>query len=206
MHYHIEVVLPPTDNIEKAIKRIFEPFCEHTNDGEYNEGGWWDWYVIGGRFTGNKLMARYDEAKLDEFYKWLKDEKVTVSGMQAGKQSLEPADQIPKIDAKWNEMFPHDPPLPCPIFSHSSDQYSSSSLLPGDIQRVDEVAGNVRCSRFIVADAKGNVTTMFEHNGWNREKGSFDKTDFDGTVGNGLAIANPTPGPDWLVVTVDAHC
>ncbi len=49
MHYHLEIILPPTEDIEKAIAEILQQFDENE---EENTNSFWDWYQIGGRYTG----------------------------------------------------------------------------------------------------------------------------------------------------------
>jgi hypothetical protein len=44
MHYSNLVIVPKTDDVEAAVKEAMGP---HEDDG-----GFWDWYQIGGRFTG----------------------------------------------------------------------------------------------------------------------------------------------------------
>lgn len=55
MHYHAEVWVPEPKalfgssfkkNIEKAVEVSMSPFSR------YGDSGWWDWYQIGGRWTG----------------------------------------------------------------------------------------------------------------------------------------------------------
>lgn len=156
MHYHCEIVIPPTDDIEAAVKSIMAPFDEtgDESDEDYDRGNaFWDFYVIGGRMAGNKQLARYDKTQIDEFYAWLRSENVTVSGVTCGKQELSPASQIEKVDVKWNEMFPSETFLPCPLFKHSNDQYAKglSATLPDDVMRLADVPGALTCERVIVA-------------------------------------------------------
>ena len=39
------------------------PFVEATEDGEYNDSGFWDWYQIGGHWTGFLSAGDYDPTK-----------------------------------------------------------------------------------------------------------------------------------------------
>jgi hypothetical protein len=48
MHYHAEIWVPSTNNLEAQIDFIMEPHKE-----DESEKGFWDWYQIGGRFTGS---------------------------------------------------------------------------------------------------------------------------------------------------------
>lgn len=231
MHYHCEIVIPPVMNIEDAIASVMKPFNEQPEDGE-GEGArhaFWDFWLIGGRWSGTKLLASFDETKLDAFYAWLKEEKITVAGLQCGKQEISPASQIPKVDAKWNEMFPSSEFLPCPIFRHSNDQYGKglSGTLPADVQRLADIPADLKCSRVIVCknsyeskseDWTGPVEAefMLVDDAWNGC--NHMKVDWDGKVSTAIdqyrknlenyapkfADKN-APKADWLVVTVDYH-
>lgn len=232
MHHHCEIIIPPTDDIEAAIASILAPFDEDgdTSDEDYDRGhAFWDFYVIGGRWAGHKRMAQYDKEKIDAFYAWCQAEKITVSGIQAGKRELSPANQIEKVDAKWNEMFPSDTFVACPIFKHSNDQYAGglSATLPDDVMRLGDVPTGLTCSRVIVAaygyqpetnDWTGPLRAEFmlcdsQYNGVN-----FMPVKWDETLSGALdqyreKLANykaeyrekHMPSDDWLVVTVDYH-
>lgn len=230
MHYHCEIVIPPTMDIEAAVTAVMKQFDEN-GDGEDHSprGVFWDWWVIGGRWAGHKMLAKYDQAKLDEFNEWLATEKVTVSGLQCGKQELSPASQESKIDAKWNEMFPTAEFLPCPLFAHSNNKYGKglSGTLPNDVSRLSDVSPTLECSRVIFAmpgfDSKTSDWTgpleaefMLCDSQWNGC--NYMKVDWDGKFGSALEkyseklknrndkfAVRATPASDWLVVTVDYH-
>lgn len=234
MHYHCEIVMPPVEDVEAAVNRIMAPFSEQndcSNDSEYScASAFWDWFVIGGRWAGAKLQAQYPEDQIKEFYDWLKAEHVTVSGLQWGKQELSPASQIPKVDAKWQEMFPHDPPVPCPLFHHSNDAIGlngGQTTLPDDVMRLCDVPKPLKCERVIIAGPSFVASTkkwtgeiepvyMICEDSWNGV--NHMKTDWDGKFSSAIEShckriekMNPdyvqacTPKDDWLVVTVDYH-
>jgi len=232
MHYHCEIVIPPTMDIEAAIMSVMKPFDEQpdTDDEDSSaRNAFWDFWVIGGRWAGNKLLAKYDKAKLDEFHYWLSAEKITVSGLTCGKQKLEPVSQEVKVDAKWNEMFPSAAGVPCPLFAHSNNQYGKglSSTLPNDVSRLNDVPPALECSRVIFAmpsyqgETKGwtgplKAEFMLCEDQWN--SCNHMKVDWDGKFGSALEkyseqlknrpdefAAKATPASDWLVVTVDYH-
>lgn len=228
MHYHCEVVIPPTDNVEKAIDAVMRPFDENGSDNLCHHS-FWDFWVIGGRWAGHKLMAKYDQANIDEFYAWLQAEKITVSGLRTGKEELQPASQAVKVDAKWNEMFPSPQPIPCPLFSHSNDQYGKglSASLPDDVTLLSDVPVGYKCSRIIFAapsydSAAKNWTGPLEakfmlcYSQWNGC--NHMKVAWDGTFHAALEQYRESlkgyreefamvacPKGDWLVVTVDYH-
>ncbi len=228
MHYHCEIIIPPTDDVEASIATIMNPFSENDNEEDRHYNTFWDFYVIGGRWAGTKLIQGYDKAKVAKFYEWLKAEGIAVSGVQCGKQELSPSSQIAKVDKKWNEMFP---PLsgeivPCPIFQHSNDQYnnSGSSVIEGDICKLKD-AMLVICSRVIfggpswVKDKRSGpieAVFMLTQDIWNGV--NYIKTGWDGKMPSAVEQFHDKaknysdsyrdavePKDDWLCVTIDYH-
>lgn len=57
MHYHAEVWVPSLNGLDQQLQFIMEPYREGDTDG-----GFWDWYQIGGRYTGTH-DSNYDPAK-----------------------------------------------------------------------------------------------------------------------------------------------
>jgi hypothetical protein len=52
MHYHAQIHVPTLDHYEDQIAKILAPHLE-THDSETEETvGFWDWYQIGGRYSG----------------------------------------------------------------------------------------------------------------------------------------------------------
>ena len=234
MHYHCEIIIPSgTQDIEAAVKSVMAKFDEsipHDHEKYSNKNSFWDFYVIGGRFAGSKQIAKYDKEKLDAFNKWCTDEKITVSGLTFGKQEIYPSDQIPKVDNKWNELFPHSSGkiVPCPMFKHSNDQFgrNGGSMIEGDISALGDSHG-ITCCRVIFAGASyeskseertGSLEAIFmlSDSVWNGVN-HMDVT-WDGTIGDALRQWNERlncfaegyknqmqPKDDWLCVTVDYH-
>jgi hypothetical protein len=220
MHYHLEIIMPPVDDVVAAIERGLGPFCEGNEDSRHQ---WWDWFVVGGRYAGQKFQATLDNTKLDAFYAAMRERKVTVSSLTAGKQELKPESQIPMVDALWNEYFPESNGSPCPLFNHSNDQYKSDSLIHGDICRFADVpSGLGDLSRVIFAapnydGTEMEATFMVTDDIWNGV--NYEKTEWDGTFSDAVAkfrvktgtgyteayLERVTPKDDWLVVTVDYH-
>lgn len=227
MHYRLEIIMPPTEDIVQAVETILKPFDENNEDEEGKMERFWDWWEIGGRYAGMKFKESFDEKKLDMFCEWLVEEKITVSGIVFGKETLNPSSQIEKVDKKWNEMFPSDKFVPCPLFDHSNTENT-----PGDIIRLDKISERTTAYRAIIASPsfvyddvlkKGEYTGKLEAKAmiskgiWNGV--SFVETNWDGRVKSFLdkfieKYPNATdeyknahiPKGDWLVVTVDYHC
>lgn len=219
MHYHLEVVIPPTTDIESAVAQVMKPFNENLDDEDEDVGpnGFWDWYVIGGRWAGYKSELQLDEDKLAEFRAWLIDESVMVKSFQAGKQQLADNETIAKVDAKWREMFPNAGEK-CTLFSHSNNQYNEA--LPADVCRLSDVPGGLIASRVIFAMPNDDGTLrpeyMAQSDYWNGC--NFVKSAWDGKFESALSEykqrlsryspeykEKTTPTDDWLVVTVDYH-
>ena len=167
----------------------------------------------------------FDEAKIEQFYDWLQSENVTVSGLQCGKLEIDPADQIPKVDAKWNEMFPHESgqQMPCPLFAHSNDQYGreGKGTIAGDICTVAEMDG-ITCSRVVIGGlSHGDENKLEPHfmlsedvwNGCNHMPVDWDKTVSTAIERYRERLEHARedwrekvePRADWLAITVDYH-
>jgi hypothetical protein len=210
MHYHLEIIMPPSSNIKESLEKIMKPFDEETS-----EKGFWDWYVVGGRFSGEKEMCGYTEEKMKIFYEKLKEKKVTVSSFRAGKQTINPPEQIPMVDKIWNEIFPTENGeiVPCPIFSHSN---ADDTMISCDICRVEEIPEKLFAERVIIAGPDFEANYMIAQDHWNGV--NFVKIDWDGKVKS--AIENfikkcsrykdeykekVIPKSNWICITVDYH-
>lgn len=223
MHYHLEVIMPPVDNIKAALEQILQPFNEQgeDEDGHPNQHAFWDWYVIGGRWAGAKLETTLDPSKKEAFLEELNNRKITVSGIQAGKPKLSPASQITMVDALWNEYFPDSPVTACPFFDHFHDQYKNSEGFP-DIMPLKDTPKSLTASHVIIAgphwrdDGKLEAKHMVQESIWNGVNHVDAK--WGGTVQSAIDehkdslksykpeyAAKYVPQDDWLVVTVDYH-
>lgn len=220
MHFHVEIIIPPTSEIEQTVAAILAPFNEHD---ENNRHAFYDWHVIGGRWSGCKDEANLEPGALQAFLDWCKAEKITVSSVIAGKQSLQPADQIPKVDAKWREITGLSGP--CTLFAHSNDQYNEFGL-PAAVCTLADLPELLTAERVLIAGSSWMRETknytgpavlqhMRARDLWNGR--NYEKTDWNGNVQaaieeyrgklteRGLAADGRFPRPDWLCVTVDCH-
>lgn len=211
MHYSLEIVMPPVADVKAAIEDILRPFDENDDDSRH---AFWDWWQIGGRYSGKKVEATVAPEKMSAFMDELKNRKVTVSGLQFGKQELQPASQIPMVDALWQEMCPGAGSV-CPVFQHSGERSGS------DICTYKDLPPALTAYKVIFAapdykDEKLEAVSMFSQEIWNGV--THEKTNWDGTVASAITmhldkhqvykaeyLQKITPQPDWLVVTVDYH-
>lgn len=216
MHFHLEVIIPPGYDPQTAVAQILAPFEEGTDDED--RSSFWDWYVIGGRWSGHKAELGLGAERLDAFREWLKSERVMVKGVQCGKADLADADTIAKVDAKWREMFPEAGPH-CTLFGHSK---SSDGALAGDICRVSALPEGLTAARVIVAGpawgepGKLVAAHMRSDSIWNGVV--HEDTNWDGLVKSAIAehnkrVDNYRPeaqegrrvADDWIAITVDYH-
>lgn len=214
MHYHAELVIPPTNDVDASVAELMAPFSQNLEGAAY--GGWWDYFSIGGRFSGEKLIAALDPDKLQQFKDRLKQMKVTVSGIKFGKDELSPPEQAETVDALWRELFPGTCDQ-CPYFQHSrgkpSAQYGKVRF-GDDICKVADIPEWLVAHRLIVAAPhwkeldKIIADRMWTSDTWNAVE--HQKTAFDGKVVAALnSMKEDRRGAkfetDWLVVTVDYH-
>ncbi len=198
------------------------PYSEsyEDEDGESNSNAFWDWYVLGGRFSGTRIEQQFEGPMLDKFYEALKEKKVTVSGLQCGKQKLQPSSQIPEVDRLWQEHFPEGGEV-CPLFDHFNNQYNDSDGFP-DVIKLKDLHEKEHASKVIIAKehwkdkGKLDIAFMIEESYWNGV--DFVDSSWKGGVLEAVNMLKEKldtykkdykernmPKDDWLVVTVDYH-
>lgn len=225
MHHHLEIILPPVEDVTGAVAKIMKPFDENPDAAEAERpstsNSFWDWYVIGGRWAGTKLECALDLERKNAFFDELTKRGVMVSGFQAGKQEISPSSQIPIVDALWNDFFPDAPVKVCPFFNHFNDQYRDSKGYP-DVMTLRDCPRELKAEHVIIAGpswrGEGSLEAkyMVQQEMWNSV--CFVETTFDGYVSSAVLehvrklgnyksdyAAKYTPQDDWLVVTVDYH-
>lgn len=217
MHYRLEIIMPPTEDIEGAISEIMSPFDENMDpdDGENClDHSFWDWWVIGGRWSGSKLTDCFDQDKKEKFFQRLRDLEIKVHGVVCGKQDIVD-EHIEIVDKAFKEFFPESGFEHCPFFGHAG------SRLAGDIMRFGDVnLDKVTASRVIFAGPgykdKLKALEMYQTEFWNGV--SFCKAEWRGSLSDALKMYMKyiyaykeetknkiTPKEDWLCVTVDYH-
>lgn len=217
MHYHLEVIIPADrKDISGDIEQILKPFNENEDE---NKHAFYDWYTIGGRFSGEKILQALDKKKLDKFYKDLNKEEVKVSSFRAGKETLAGKEHEIKVDELWLKHFP-DSKTKCPIFDNYNDKYKNSLSYP-DVMKVGDIPEKLTAARVIVAVPKYDednlvAETMLEDSYWNGV--SWNDTKFDRKVSTAIKKHNDSfknaeekykekriVTDKWITVTVDYH-
>ena len=214
MHFHAEIVIPPTaeNEIEGKLRDMLAPFNENN---EESSNTFFDYWVLGGRWSGAKIKAKLGRQAIDEFYSWLQERKTTVSSFTAGKQTLRPTNQAAEIDAEWSRRFPEFAGH-CPLFDH----YRGTNM---DICAVNDIPPSLECETLVIAAPHWEDCSRLEANGlqhgeiWNGVE--HQKTMFDGNVAKAITAYNEKIAKrykegvqgnylvrsDWLCITVDYH-
>jgi len=217
MHYHAEFVIDEMlingDNHEDILRVALKKFNEHyeyeDEDGYRNPYAFYDYFVIGGRFSGSHILCEIDTGP---FVEWCREEGVTISAVVRGKQQLDPPEQAEKVDAKWREMFPGCGKHAL-IFDHSGQ-----GLGQFDITKLKEVNLALKCCTFGVIssghDGKPSLKYLLHDSYWNGV--CHQAVDWNGSFWLGISnfrdrlkdLGGPNMNIDdseWEVVTVDYH-
>lgn len=217
MHHHLEVIIPPTNNVEESLNQVLERFNEEYKDeeGYITRSAFYDYYVLGGRWSGCKIEHLLGKDKIDKFTELLVKEKITVSGVVFGKETLKPESQIDKVNKLWNKFFPNSPVKECPLFDNYKNDY-------GDVLPLGELPKTLTASRVIIAKqhwedpTKIEAEFMYATDLWNGV--TFQDTNWNGNVKEALNeytkklknmseefVKKNTPQDNWICVTVDYH-
>lgn len=200
--------MPPTGDPVKAIEALMLPFSEHD---ENNSHPFWDYYLIGGRYSGRHVQSLLDTEKMELFYLELQNLKITVNNVVFGKYELSPSSQIEKVDALWNNFFPESKIDVCPIFKH----YKGDTL---DICTVGDVdLTKLTCFTLAIAKPENEQLDFLLHTSmWNGV--TWIDTAFDGSVKKGIDLYNDNLksykeeyrrereiNKNWIIATIDYH-
>ncbi len=217
MHYHLEIIMPPTEKIDEEISRILAPFDEGKED---SRNAFWDWYQIGGRFTGDHdgFDAASDENNIE------KCDLCAGTGFRAddvGNRAREAeATYICNGCGKRQEGG---------TWTHSEFGAGKRLKWPtqwarykGDIIPLRDLKPTQTAFRVIIA-APNHAGTGMEavfmaaKDNWNGA--SFDESKWDGSIAEAIEkhkeraknyrdeyAEKVTPTDDWIAVSIDYHC
>ena len=210
MHERLEVIIPPCEDAEEAVKKAMAPFREGGRDqyGERNLHTFWDSYHIGGQYSGIKLTENLGEDRLVDFYEAMNEMRVNVHMLRAGKKRIADED-VARVNALWQKHFPDSPHKVCPMYENAG------YTLAGDVMLLGEVP-DARPRQMLIADAQGRALYRLQTEIWNSS--NWQVTAWDGSLMTGISdwIAHASyyhedcwdriiPTADRLVVTVDYH-
>lgn len=189
------------------LEEILGPWDENAPDGTRNPHGFFDYWDLGGRWSGSKLIFRLKKqlgnGLINEFQTKLSDMGVTVSAIQFGKQELTP-NWVKPVDDLWKDMTGRDER--CPMFAHSD------SVIEGDICPAQDVL-DFECCRVIIANLpsgykpgdKMEIVHIQNEAVWNGV--NYEKTAWNGKIGDAIENSrlHDVVGNDWISVTIDTH-
>jgi hypothetical protein len=185
MHYHAEIWTPKNSTIESSeleswIERVMAPHKERYIEESDSLIGFWDWWQIGGRWTGKKDGYKPEE---DE------NNKETCSVCYGtGKRN----DTLGQKERLRNHAYTCNG---CQGAGRRTKWPTSWAKYQGDIAHVSAISDKLSCFTMLIPDVK-----VLHREEWNGE--DWVTTDFSGNVKAALRKFNITDG---YLVTVDYH-
>jgi len=193
MHYHVEVVLTPKDLKEwENVSRVVE---KAMNSARPAIG--WDWYVIGGRWSGDHTLAMMSSDGLKKF--WQEFEKLGLGWTSAE----HPEEERRKAAwALWKEHFPQYRGTP-PVYRNC---YAADGL-GDDVIDVIDCPPRLGCYTLVLPKGpKGTHERRSRVRILEVEKyvpgQGFKPTEFDGKI---APVLKREGIEDGKIVTVDIH-
>lgn len=186
MHYHAEIVIAPGQELAD----IMAPYEEEYTEDDVK--GFWDWWQIGGRYTGRKTGykpkdndANWETCRLCNGTGYRLDDVGRRMRTGAPSYTCNGCGRI--VDNKWT----HGERGPGMALKWPT-QWEPYA---GDICAVSDTPEDLTCYTLIV---NGSAYHMEE---WTGKE--WVETDFDGNVAKKLKALGVTKG---ILVTVDYHC
>ena len=221
-HYHLEIIMPPTDDVDAAVTKIMAPFNENPPEEAKVDSlpPFWDFWQIGGRWTG-----AHDPSYIPE-----DDPRNHETCFLCGGTGF-------RRDDAGEKARERDPTYTCNgCGTYDNETKAWKHILPtpgvaikwptqwvrfgGDVAKFGDVPDDFTAARVIFAAPNYKdelaATSMFSDkiwNGCNRERTTWNGT-FLGAIRlhrdaikhySDEAKERVTPYLDWLVVTVDYH-
>ena len=193
MHYHAEVYVPPnTTDLEAFVKEAMAPHHEEYHDEVHNS--FWDWYQIGGRWTGEK-DPNYDPTKDPQNAEECR--LCLGTGFRNDPQGVQSRSEDQTYTCNG-----------CGKYDETTKTWGHTNIGPGrsvkwptewakfkgDIMPISVVPRDLKCFTLIVGDQ------VFHQEAWNGD--DFVKTEFDGLV---IPKLKELEINDGHLVTVDYH-
>jgi hypothetical protein len=205
MHYHAEIFINNLLDIDAEVEKIMAPFDENLDieekedeDGDkywHNPNGFWDWFQIGGRWSG--VHTGYDPSTdKDNYEKCFICEGTGFRNDRLGveRRSSDPSYTCNGCGERKEEngvvTWAHGkfgPGLTLKFQSNFKRYF-------GDVINVSDIKDDFYCYTLMVGKE------CFHKEVWNGE--TFVNTEFDGNVKGKLLELNITKG---YLVTVDYH-
>ncbi len=191
MHYHAEIWVAEKEDFETQIEKILAPFEEKYTDEDFE--GFWDWYQIGGRWTG--IHTGYDPES---------DERNLEVCRLCNGTGYRTDDTGLKLRQAYRTYTCNG----CGIINREKGVWEHGLMgrgrrikwpadfvsYEGDVISVSEIKDSLECYALIIGDK------IFQDAVWNGK--DFVSTDFNGNVMETLRKLDVSSG---YLVTVDYH-
>lgn len=198
MHYHAEIYLKKNTDIDMHIADMMNPHKERFFEEEDKFVGWWDWYQVGGRWTGVH-NPEYDPCEDPRNH-----EPCSVCGGTGYRTDV--------LGERNRFKEPSYTCNGCGEFDRESGKWRHGSLGKGLRVKWPSSFASASCDVMSLEDVRKtspdlNCYTLmvgedhYHKEIWDRNK--WVKTDFDGGVLKKLEELGITDG---YLVTVDYHC
>lgn len=138
MHYHAEVFVPTKKNYQNVVAEIMAPHYEKWSDNdEESREGFWDWYVIGGRWSGRHTILDLYLKYGDEAYNaMLQEFKERFGWWEGGPERITRETRKAQFEEVFHKHFPDanlHVPMPAWRDSYKQDGY------PDDICALEDI-------------------------------------------------------------------
>jgi len=191
MHFHAELYVPlDVQDIDAFVEGAIAPHREDEN----TDGGFWDWYQIGGRWTGEHSpdYRPEDDPSNIEICNLCHGTGFRTDGVGAALRLQTPSytcNGCGSCDHKTGE-WAHGPQGPGKCVKWPTDW----ARYDGDVMSISDVPDDLRCVTLIVNGA------VFHTDEWVKDQ--FVKTAFDGLVKPKLKELGIATG---RLITIDYH-
>lgn len=194
MHFHAEIWIPNVADVAEQIKKAMAPHEEEYSEDTDSFSGFWDWYQIGGRWTG---VHNPDYEPEQDPQNIEKCDLCHGTGFRADEVGASARAKQPEYTCNG-----------CGTFDEETRKWTHGPHGPGRRVKWPTQWASCKFDLMPVSDIRNDLTAytllvngdVFHQEQWDGEK--LNKTDYDGKVAPKLADLGITNG---YLVTVDYH-
>lgn len=191
MHAHAEVWIPTADDYVRQVTQILAP---HEVREDVDEGGFWDWWQIGGRYTGegSEYRPEMDERNYKKCH-WCNGTGMRSDAIGIAARSRDPTYTCNACgDVNADVGWTHGLMGPGKELKWPTEWID----VPENVRHVSAISPDLTCYTLILPNEV--LRTQL----WDRDQKDWRDTEFDGYVKRALDSRNITDG---FLVVVDYH-
>lgn len=194
MHNLMEIIVPPHLDPVEAIGLAMDPY-NMNHDSEDFVDTFFDYYNIGGRWSGTHLKSKLGLKRLQIFENEILQIK---PGLRDFPNTPEDKKRCFEI---WGKHFPEVKDS-CPFWGNQAPEGTNEDYHFLDITTVGELGDEVKCATFAIINCYGESFKNLIHlEEWNGE--DWELTGFNGVKEE--LLRHPSVRKDWWIVTLDYH-